>query len=56
MAEFVHARRINVSLWGERVGTIIPSNERDFYAFKFEKKFLKKGMRNRRERVVLVRA
>ena len=44
MAEFVHARRINVSLWGERVGTIIPSNERDFYAFKFEKKFLRSGI------------
>ena len=44
MAEFVHVRRINVSLWGERVGTIIPSNVRDYYAFKYEKKFLKSGI------------
>ena len=44
MAEFVHVRRINVSLWGERVGTIIPSDDRRYYAFRYEKNFLKSGI------------
>ena len=44
MADFEHVRRINVSLWGERVGTIIPTDERGYFAFKFEKKFLKSGI------------
>ena len=44
MAEFVHTRRINVSLWGKRVGVIIPSEVRDYYAFKFDKTFLKSGI------------
>lgn len=44
MTVFRHVTRINVSLWGERVGTIVESPQRSVYAFRFEKKFLKSGV------------
>ena len=44
MAEFRHVRRIEVSLWGRHVGTIVPAPERDFYAFKFDREFVRSGV------------
>ncbi len=44
MTAFRHVVRINVSLWGERVGTIVESPRRGVYAFRYEKKFLKSGI------------
>lgn len=44
MTVFRHVTRINVSLWGERVGTIVAAPQRGVYAFRFEKKFLKSGV------------
>ncbi len=44
MTVFKHVTRINVSLWGERVGTIVESPQRGVYAFRYEKKFLKSGI------------
>lgn len=44
MADFVHVRRVNVALWGQRVGTIIPSPVRGVYAFQFDRKFLGGGV------------
>ncbi len=45
MAEFKHVRRIMVSLWGERVGTIIPIDSRqESFAFQYDRKFLKSGI------------
>lgn len=44
MTAFRHVTRINVSLWGERVGTIVAAPQRGVYAFRFEKKFLKSGV------------
>ena len=45
MAEFKHVRRIMVSLWGERVGTIIPIDSRqESFAFQYDRKFLKTGI------------
>ena len=35
MAEFKHVRRIEVSLWNQHVGTIIPAPAHDFFAFKY---------------------
>ena len=37
MAEFRHVKRIMVSLWGERVGTIVPMDSRqETFAFLFD--------------------
>lgn len=45
MAEFKHVKRIMVSLWGERVGTIIPLDSREeFFAFQYDRQFLKSGI------------
>ena len=44
MAELQHVRRIMVSLWGQRVGTIIPLPDRGFFAFRYEKSFLRTGI------------
>jgi len=44
MTVFKHVSRINVSLWGQRVGTIVAAPQRDVYAFRFEKKFLSSGI------------
>lgn len=45
MAEFRHVGRVNVSLWGVRVGTIVPVNPRgDLYAFQYERAFLRSGI------------
>ena len=44
MAEFKHVRRIEVSLWGQHVGTIVPAPERDVYAFKYDRKFVRSGI------------
>ena len=44
MTVFKHVTRINVSLWGERVGTIVEAPQRGVYAFRFEKKYLKSGI------------
>ncbi len=44
MTVFKHVSRINVSLWGERVGTIVETPRRGVYAFRYDKKFLKSGI------------
>ena len=45
MAEFKHVKRIMVSLWGQRVGTIVSFGTRDeSYAFQYDRKFLKSGI------------
>ena len=44
MTAFKHVSRINVSLWGERVGTIVESPRRGVFAFRYEKSFLKSGI------------
>ena len=44
MPGFKHVARINVSLWGRRVGAIIPAPQRGVYAFKYEKAFLQAGL------------
>ena len=44
MMSFKHVSRINVSLWGERVGTIVESLNRGVFAFRYEKKFLQSGI------------
>lgn len=44
MADFVPVHKINVSLWGMRVGTIIPYGGQGYYAFKYERSFLKTGL------------
>lgn len=44
MAEFVHVRRISVSLWGRRVGVIVPAPQRGFYAFQYDRAFLNSGI------------
>lgn len=41
---FKHVTRINVSLWGQRVGTIVEAPQRGVYAFRYEKKFLSSGI------------
>ena len=44
MTAFCHVARINVSLWGQRIGTIVEAPQRGTYAFRFEKKFLTSGI------------
>ena len=44
MTVFKHVTRVNVSLWGERVGTIVEAPQRGVYAFRYEKKFLQSGI------------
>ena len=45
MAEFKHVKRIMVSLWGHRVGTIVSLGTRDeSYAFQYDRRFLKSGI------------
>lgn len=44
MMTFRHVSRINVSLWGERVGTIVESSRRGVFAFRYEKGFLRSGI------------
>lgn len=44
MTTFRHVSRVNVSLWGDRVGTIVESPRRDFFAFRYEKSFLRSGL------------
>ena len=33
---FVHVGKINVSLWGRRVGSLVVAPQRDVYAFRFD--------------------
>ena len=45
MAEFRHVRRIIVSLWGQRVGTIVSTGTRnESYAFQYDRTFLRSGI------------
>ena len=44
MMSFRHVSRINVSIWGERVGTIVESPQRGIFAFRYEKRFLQSGI------------
>ena len=45
MAEFRHVKRVTVSLWGHRVGMIVPTGLRgESYAFQYDQKFLKSGI------------
>ena len=44
MMVFKHVSRINVSLWGQRVGTLVAAPQRDVYAFRYEKGFLRSGI------------
>jgi hypothetical protein len=41
VAEFRHVKRVIVSLWGHRVGMIVPTGMRgESYAFQYDQKFL----------------
>lgn len=40
MTVFRHVSRINVSLWGRRVGTLVPAPQRGAFAFRYERSFL----------------
>ena len=44
MIGFAHVNRINVSLWGRRVGTLVPAPQRGVYAFRFDRAFLTLGI------------
>ena len=45
MAEFKHVKRVMVSLWGHRVGMIVPTGmQGESYAFQYDQKFLKSGI------------
>lgn len=44
MPSFVHAARIFVSIWGRRVGTIVPSPRPGVYAFRYDPAFLSSGI------------
>lgn len=44
MTVFRHVSRINVSLWGQRVGTLVAAPQRGAFAFRYEKKFLSSGI------------
>ena len=45
MSEFRHVGRIMVSLWGRRVGIIVPMGSRgETYAFQYDRQFLKSGL------------
>lgn len=37
MTVFRHVTRLNVSLWGQRVGTIVESPQRGVFAFRYDK-------------------
>lgn len=44
MSDFRHVHRIEVTLWGRHVGTIVPVPGRRAYAFKFDPSFVKSGI------------
>jgi len=44
MTVFRHVSRVNVSLWGRRVGTIVEAPQRGVFAFRYEKGFLDSGI------------
>ena len=44
MAEFRPVGRVQVSLWGHKVGVLVPSPERGYCAFKFDRSFLDTGI------------
>ena len=44
MAEFRPVGRVQVSLWGRKVGVLVPSPERGYCAFKFDRSFLGSGI------------
>ena len=44
MAEFRRVQRIVVSLWGKHVGVIVPASPNGYYAFKYDRQFLKSGI------------
>lgn len=44
MPSFVHAERVFVSLWGQRVGTIVPAPRPGVYAFRYDPAFLASGV------------
>ena len=39
-----HVGKINVSLWGRRVGSLVAAPRRGVYAFRFERDFLASGI------------
>lgn len=41
MTEFKHVKRIEVSLWGRHVGTIVPIPGRNTYAFQYDREFIR---------------
>ncbi len=44
MTVFKHVVRVNVTLWGKRVGTIVEFSQRGVYAFRYDKSFLDSGI------------
>lgn len=44
MPKFIHVSRINVFLWGRKVGTILPSPRQGVYAFAFDSDFIRSGL------------
>lgn len=44
MRKLTHVSKIAVSLWGQRVGTIIPTLKQGYYAFQYDKTFVRNGV------------
>lgn len=44
MRKLTHVSKIVVSLWGQRVGTIIPTLKQGYYAFQYDKTFVRDGV------------
>lgn len=44
MRKLTHVSKIDVSLWGKRVGTLIPTAKQGYYAFQYNKTFIREGV------------
>ena len=44
MIPFRHVLRVNVSLWGRRVGTLVTAPRQSDYAFRYDREFLDSGL------------
>lgn len=44
MRKFTHVSKIQVSLWGKRVGILIPTSKQGYYAFQYDNAFRREGV------------
>ena len=44
MRKFTHVSKIQVSLWGKRVGILIPTSKQGYYAFQYDNAFRREGI------------